>query len=49
MYEVNHLKEKLKLRDRERVKSLNHVDTPMAHPLFKVVEGDIEKWERIRQ
>ena len=45
-YELNHLKTKLKSRDLSGYRKIRTVKKPKAHPLFKVVEGDIESWER---
>ena len=45
-YELNHLKTKLKLRDPSQYQKLCAVKQPTAHPLFKVVAGGIESWER---
>lgn len=44
-FEVQHLCKKLKIRDENKHKTLMseiHFD---SHPLFKVIEGDIELWE----
>ena len=46
-YELGHLKKKLWKRDRARFQSLRRLKTVLAHPLFKIVRGGIEKWERI--
>ena len=46
-YELNHLKTKLMLRHRGQYKILLALKKPKAHPLFKVVKGGIETWERI--
>ncbi len=45
-YELNRLKTKLKLRDSARYKRIIGVKKPRAHPLFKVVMGGIEAWEK---
>lgn len=45
-YELNHLKTKLKLRDPAQYQKICAVKQPTAHPLFKVVTGGIESWER---
>ena len=47
-YELAHLKQKLKSRDTPSLKRLNAVKSPEAHPLFIIVPGAIEAWERIR-
>ncbi len=46
LYEFKHLKRKLKIRDHERYEVLVNLDFPMPNPVFKVVKGDIESWER---
>jgi Pyrimidine dimer DNA glycosylase len=43
-YETDHLKAKLRLRDPHRYRRLREI-TP--HPLFTVVAGAIEPWERL--
>jgi hypothetical protein len=45
-FEWNHLMKKLKSRDPERYKELLKVKSPLPHPLFQVVKGGIEKWEK---
>lgn len=45
-YELNHLKMKLRLRDLSRYNKILAVKKPRANPLFKVVKGGIELWER---
>lgn len=47
-YERNHLLRKLKIRDPERFKQVLLILTPDPHPLFEIVEGDIESWEIIK-
>ncbi len=44
-YEVKHLLNKLQTRDIIRYKELKAISTYDAHPLFKLVKGDIEEWE----
>lgn len=46
-FEIKHLKAKLKLRDREKLKELTAVNNLEPHPLFKIIEGEIESWEKI--
>lgn len=43
-YETRHLLAKLAVRDPEKMAMLTQGD-PMPHPLFRIVEGDIEAWE----
>jgi hypothetical protein len=45
-FELGHLKGKLRLRDPERWHKLRRVREITAHPLFSVVAGEIEAWER---
>jgi DUF4097 and DUF4098 domain-containing protein YvlB len=44
-YEVKHLLAKLKTRDINKYEELRTKSTYDIHPLFKLVNGDIEKWE----
>jgi len=46
LYEWEHLKGKLRRRDRDRYKQLADIALPLPHPLFSVTEGDPEKWEK---
>jgi len=45
-YELKHLKRKLKLRDFSRYETLMNVTFPRPNPIFEIVKGDIEPWER---
>ena len=47
LYELEHLRKKLKNRNLYGYKQLRDVAVPEAHPLFKEVPGDIEEWERL--
>ena len=44
-YETGHLLRKLEIRDKERYSRLRLLNSLRPHPLFHVVEGDIEQWE----
>ena len=44
-YERDHLLNKLKVRDPERYDQLTGETEIDPHPLFKVMEGEIEDWE----
>jgi hypothetical protein len=44
-YEVRHLLAKLKVRDIKRYKELSSKSAFDIHPMFRLVKGDIEKWE----
>ncbi|WP_300618317.1 pyrimidine dimer DNA glycosylase/endonuclease V [Dokdonella sp.] len=46
--EWQHLRAKLATRDPGRHASLADVAVPLPHPLFDVVPGDVEPWERAR-
>ena len=46
-YEWNHLREKLRQRDIQRYQALEFIQQPDSHPLFYIIEGDIEDWEKI--
>lgn len=46
LYELKHLKRKLKIRDFERYRELKKIKFPDPNPVFKVKDGDIESWER---
>ncbi|MDX2446695.1 MAG: pyrimidine dimer DNA glycosylase/endonuclease V [Desulfobacterales bacterium] len=47
-YEWRHLKIKLRQRDPDRLKHFCDVSMPKLHPLFKIVEGDIREWEKVK-
>lgn len=44
-FEIGHLLKKLEVRDLGRNAALKAAGTVMQHPLFVVVEGEIEPWE----
>lgn len=46
LYEWAHLKAKLRKRAPEVYRSFGKVKTPDAHPLFRIIPGEIRKWER---
>lgn len=45
-YEWEHLMRKLKARDPARARALQGIRRPEAHPLFRIVRGPLEEWER---
>jgi len=47
-YEMKQLKARLIFRDRELYERILTVKKPKAHPLFRIVKGGIEKWERVK-
>jgi hypothetical protein len=44
--EWEHLMKKLTVRDPEWRRRLQEVRRPLAHPMFRIVPGGIESWER---
>ncbi|GGP20822.1 hypothetical protein GCM10007981_10450 [Thermocladium modestius] len=47
-YEFNHLLGKLRERDRGKYEQLKGMKNIKPHPLFYIVEGGIEKWEKTK-
>jgi hypothetical protein len=47
-YELSHLMAKLRQRDAEKYREVLRLREITPHPLFTVVAGDIEPWERRR-
>jgi hypothetical protein len=47
-YEKEHLERKLKSRDPARYREFRRLDTVEAHPLFIIVDGEREPWEKAR-
>lgn len=45
-YEFGHLLKKLKKRDARRYISFHKEKNIQTHPLFKVIKGPVEEWER---
>lgn len=46
-YEATHLLNKLKTRDPKKYQDLKNLKSFEPHPLFNLIEGDIEDWEII--
>ena len=46
-FEVTHLLMKLKLRDKKKFTEILNLATYESHPLFNIIEGEIEIWERV--
>lgn len=44
-FESKHLLKKLKLRDKSKCSEFQLVKRPEPHPMFKIVQGEIEEWE----
>ena len=47
-YEWRHLQRKLAARNPGWLKTLGDVVAPRPHPLFRIVPGEVEEWERIQ-
>jgi len=47
MYESEHLKKKLEMRDPKRLDVFESQTIVDLHPLFTIIEGQIEEWERV--
>jgi hypothetical protein len=45
LYEWNHLREKLRQRDESKYQAIEIVNEPKPHPLFYIIDGDVEDWE----
>jgi hypothetical protein len=45
LFEWEHLREKLRQRDPARYRGLENLQEPEPHPLFRIIEGDMEEWE----
>ncbi len=48
LYEFRHLLNKLKVRDLAKFEELKNVTNPELHFIFKLISGDIERWERVK-
>ncbi len=46
-FEFNHLKSKSQLRSPEWYQKIGNIKNPDPHPLFFIIDGPIEDWERI--
>ena len=46
-YEFEHLRSKLSVRDPAYLLSFAETNTPIPHPLFRVIPGGVEAWERV--
>ncbi|MGN6211652.1 pyrimidine dimer DNA glycosylase/endonuclease V [Parafilimonas sp.] len=44
-YEIAHLLNKLKIRDKDKFERLTNPEQIDQHPIFKIIKGDIEDWE----
>jgi len=48
LYEWHHLQRKLKGRALGRYTKTRSLKVPLPHPLFQIVAGDVQSWERVR-
>jgi len=48
-YEMRLLKNKLEKRDKEQYERVMKEIVPQPHPIFRVVSGKVESWEREKQ
>ena len=46
-FEIEHLRKKLKLRDKIKLREISTINRIEAHPVFQVIPGQIEDWEKI--
>jgi hypothetical protein len=46
-YEFAHLLEKLRVRDKEKFESIKNEKIIETNPIFYVIEGEVEEWEKI--
>ena len=49
LYEFNYLSEKLKKREINKFMEIKSITKPEPHPIFKIVKGDKEIWEKGRK
>lgn len=49
LYEWSHLQRKLKARDPARFRGNRSVVAPEPHPLFRIVPGEVQAWEKTRR
>ncbi len=48
-YELAHLKEKLKQRDKKKYEEIRLIEKAAANPMFSIIRGSAESWEIIRK
>ena len=46
-FEIKHLKGKLRRRDKQQLKEITLIKKYDSNPLFTVIEGEIEPWEKV--
>jgi hypothetical protein len=48
VYEFDHLKRKLQVRDERQFRNIATIVLPEPHPMFTIVAGGVEPWEKVR-
>jgi hypothetical protein len=48
-FEWEHLMAKLRVRSRKWMRGLRDVEVPEPHPLFVVIAGEVEAWEKAKR
>lgn len=48
LYELQHLLNKLKVRCPENFEKLKNINKLQSNPVFKIVPGEIEPWEKVK-
>jgi hypothetical protein len=46
-HEFEHLKNKLRARNPKMFLDFQKIKNPAPHPLFKIVSGEVEEWEKV--
>jgi hypothetical protein len=46
-FEASHLRKKLKIRDHKKYQEFLKTGKPIPHPIFRIVNGAIETWEKL--
>jgi Pyrimidine dimer DNA glycosylase len=47
IYETNHLKSKLILRDPQKYEEIREFQMLLPNPIFRIIDGEVEPWEKI--
>jgi hypothetical protein len=48
LYEWRHLKRKLRKRDYQKYLLIKSIKNPKPHPLFRIISGPCQDWERVK-
>jgi hypothetical protein len=49
LYEWKHFQTKVRIRNQQRYRRIINILLPDPHPLFKIVSGPIETWEKVKE